>query len=384
MMNNYKVEEIVKLLRKRAKFVNVSHSDDFISDEILNFAKFYYVNLYDEKIDSNVLRVNESLIIIHNTYLSSFSYNLSLTWLYSVEKNPIESESNSSILELLLKHNYKKLFAEQLYFFRNSIFSRSILLETLLYEQEIMIDVFHQKNSNSALSDKADHLANLFSNLLSNHELAHIYLDSYEDFWTAYLSKQDILLQKHMEDLAGKYPKIFEEEIKCDTIAVYNCIQLYSEDYELGYLLNGVIWGFCSFATIYSLVKSAEYTSKEHRKTNEFVDFRSIKSYQRDYDYFIGRFEDFIERAKVVINLCTKIAAANNVEIFAANKEFPLPQDILEYQLTFLEKVMENDDENARRMSMLVAESLYQHPEGIEYLYLRSKTFNSNRDELNL
>jgi hypothetical protein len=41
---------------------------------------------------------------------------------------------------------------------------------------------------------------------------------------------------------------------------------------------------------------------------------------------------------------------------------------------------MESDDRNARDMSLLVAEALHEHPRGVEFLYLRSKTFSSNRE----
>jgi hypothetical protein len=47
----------------------------------------------------------------------------------------------------------------------------------------------------------------------------------------------------------------------------------------------------------------------------------------------------------------------------------------------YVGRVFECDDDNARQMSNLVARSLYGHDAGMEYLYLRSKVFRTNRTE---
>lgn len=383
-MNNLEVEKIIRLTRSRAKFVHVSHSDEFIEEKNQEVKKFHYVNLYDEKIDSNVLKVGSNFIIVHNTYLSSFAYNLGLCWLYSLHKLNTGIDLNNNFAKNLLKHNYKKLFAEQLFYFRNTIFSRSILLETLLYEQEIMVDVFTERTANESLDKSATFLSNLFSSLLSNHELAHIYLDSEGVFWQEYISKQDQDVIAFFEEIKNKYPKSFEEELACDIIAVLNCIEQYHIDFDKGFLLNSIIWGFSSYATIYSLVKSAKYTINQQKAIEETVDFKSITSNKMDYDYFIGEDKDFIERARIMIELCTRIGMREGIDLFQHQKDFPIPQSILRDSIGYLDEVMINNDENARKMSMLVAESLFNHDSGSEYLYLRSKTFSSNRGKLSL
>jgi hypothetical protein len=61
----------------------------------------------------------------------------------------------------LLAHNFKKFFAEQIYRQTNRIPSRALLLETLLYEQEMMVGVFAAKERDSRLSADADAASSL-------------------------------------------------------------------------------------------------------------------------------------------------------------------------------------------------------------------------------
>lgn len=127
------IEAILSLLRKlrpTAKFLKGSHSADFIDAGAQLENGFYFVSLYDEKIDANVVRTKRGIVIINNTYLASFAYNVFLCCLYHPGL-PWAAPATTA----LLKHNFKKFFAEQLLYFRNNIFSRAVLLETLLFEQ---------------------------------------------------------------------------------------------------------------------------------------------------------------------------------------------------------------------------------------------------------
>ena len=68
--------------------------------------------------------------------------------------------------------------------------------------------------------------------------------------------------------------------------------------------------------------------------------------------------------------------------LFTGEAAFPLPPEILETLLTCQDSLMENDDANARAMSMLVAEALHGHDAGSGYLVLKSKVFKSGRPDL--
>ena len=61
------IERLVGLTRPNAKFISVSHSSEFTESlpELGN--GYYYVSLYDEKIDSLLNKTNEGQIyLIHN------------------------------------------------------------------------------------------------------------------------------------------------------------------------------------------------------------------------------------------------------------------------------------------------------------------------------
>jgi hypothetical protein len=51
--------------------------------------------------------------------------------------------------------------------------------------------------------------------------------------------------------------------------------------------------------------------------------------------------------------------------------------DIVETLMTLVPKVFECEDDHTRKMSRLVARAFHSHEQGIEYPYLRSKTFRT-------
>lgn len=369
------IERIVRLTRPSAKFVTVEHSNEFT--ESLPFFKdgYYYVSLYDEKIDSVLNTTKHGVYLVHNTYLSSFAYNLFLCLLYQQNQGKYLSLKEEKTVELLC-YNFKKFFAEQLLHFHENIFSRAIFLETLLYEEEKMVPVFEAKAAHPELNLQAEIATSIMSGLVSFHELGHYFLNHSEQTWPELLKEYGDTLKIFFTDVESKYHEGFVTEFKCDAIAVYSCLSQFKEQTDPAFILNAVVFGFSSFAVMWSLVKSAHATGNVHKKLKEEVDFSSIEKTHRNYDYQMGRDEVFIERAKLVIQLCQTIAKQKKIELFDFNASFSLLNDMLE----LLDKVMESSDPHARSMAMLVAESLHDHPKGMEYLYLRSKVFTSQRE----
>jgi hypothetical protein len=154
----------VKRLRPRAKFVAYSRSKDFI-EQVPGFdVDFHYISLYDEQIDANLIKTQRGLLLIHNTYLASFAYNLLLCWLYSAGVPLAEQDA---LRRDLLKHNFKKFFAEQLIHHGSSLFSRALFLETLLYEQKMMVPIFEARTRDPELDARARESAGLMSLILS-------------------------------------------------------------------------------------------------------------------------------------------------------------------------------------------------------------------------
>lgn len=363
----------VAIMRPHAKFIAYTHSSDFI-DSTANLGDgFHYVNLYDEQIDSNVIISPRGLIMIHNTYLSSFAYNLLLCWLLYAKHS--EKDVPALNLTLLLKHNFKKYFAEQLLSTHNNIFSRAIFLETLLYEQVCMIPVFKAKAQDEELDRNAARGAQLMSSVLSFHELGHYYLGRDPQIWSEILNQHSDVLYPLFSSVTNTYPTLFVEEFKCDVISVISCLEQFKADLDREFCIRLIVFTFAAFAVLYSLTKSAKKTATDQRAIPDDVDFKSIEKRQIDYGYSIGIDLDFLERGRLITELCIKIAEKEKIAIFGEGGSFPLSATILDELLLYVEKVMESDDQNSREMSLLVAEALHEHPRGIEFLNLRSKTF---------
>lgn len=377
MEQKSRIERLVRLTRPNAKFVNVSHSNDFTDPTPELGQGYYYVNLYDEKIDSLLNKTKDGqLYLIHNTYLSSFAYNLYLCLFYCQHTNiDLTIKGNP-----LLNYNFKKFFAEQLYTFNNNIFSRAILLETLLYEQEMMIPVFEQKKINKLLNEYADFASNIMSNLVSFHELGHYILEVDKIIWSSILKEHNDTVGILYSTLETTSSSILLEEFKCDVIAVLSCINQYKNEYNIDLILKSILFGFSSYAVLSSLVKSAEATSIEHKKLIDDVDFLSIEKRNRDYVYTIGIDRDFVFRTNLMVDLCKLIGEKENVNLFSKGMDISIPETLLEDMLSIIDVIMESNDDNARNMSLLVAESLHNHPKGMEFLYLRSKVFEGNRE----
>lgn len=112
------------------------------------------------------------------------------------------------------------------------------------------------------------------------------------------------------------------------------------------------------------------------------MDLRNIAKRHHGETYLLGRETNFTERARCVRHIVNFIAKHEGLELYTPDGTSPLPADIPDHLLSLMDSIMETTDNNARSMSMLVAEALHGHEAGSEYLYLRSKVFTSNRSHL--
>jgi len=368
------LRERLRLLRPTAKFVEIvpANSDPEAA------VPFHHASLYDERIDLQFMQTPRGPVLIDNTYLGSFAYNLLTCWLYS---HPSPG-GRSGDLDLLLKHNFKKFFAEQLLSRLNNCFSRAIFLETLLYEQQQMIPVFAAREADATLDARISAAATLMTSLTASHELGHHFCDHHPGFWEEFLATQSTPLREWFQHAAERYPPAFLDELRCDWIACHSTLQSPPVDLSRVETLRGMVFGFAAFAVLYSLEKSAAATAAEQAKTPDEVDLRSIAKRHHGETYVLGRNTDFIERVRCVQTVADLIAEDDGLDLYAPDAAFPLRKDILDHLLSLMDGIMENPDTNARAMSMLVAEALHGHEAGSEYLYLRSKVFTSNRPQL--
>ncbi len=365
------VLETVARARRGAKFVKHAHSSSFIDPSAQLADGFHYINLYHEQIDANLIESKtHGLILIHNTYLSSFAYNLVLCWLYC------QHQDRQQLLDALLAHNFKKFFAEQFYHAHNSIGSRALLLETLLFEQVCMVPVFALKAENQVLSDQADTAAEIMSSVVSFHELGHFFLRTKPGAWQSVIAAEPQVLADLSSQVSESYPAAFVEEFQCDAIAVIFTVQQYENRCSHQFILRVLVFAFAAFAVLFSLARSARATGEAHEADPvETIDFRGLEKIHREHEIQVGLDHDFRVRADLVARLCQGMASGRGIVLYGRDAGFPLENTILEELLQFVDRILDCGDDNARAMSNLVAEALCGHDEGMEYLYLRSKTF---------
>jgi hypothetical protein len=376
------VKEVIKRRVQQigpdAKFIAVSHSSEFIAAEAELGDGFFTANLYDERIDANMIITKQGRVMIQNTYIASFAYNLFLCWLHGHS-----DQTGGATLGSLLAHNFKKFFAEQIYRRTNRIPSRALLLETLLFEQEMMVNVFAAKDANAKLSADADVAAGLMSFALSMHELGHYYLATKPGLWAELVQTEPDTIGSLYTHVVERYPADFATEFQCDAYAVIGCLRQYESHAGPAFALRALTFAFAAYAAMYSAAATATDTAALWNagpvERVDFIDIAPMPHVDHDVKWAID--EQFMARARLVGRLCESLASKRGLTLFGSDDPFPLPPTIVEDLMRYVGRVFDCDDDNARKMSNLVAQSLYGHDVGMEYLYLRSKVFRTNRSE---
>lgn len=374
------VARMIQRMRPKAKFIAVEHSTQFTPPEGNIGGGFYTANLYDERIDANMVSLKHGPVMIQNTYISSFAYNLLLCWLFT--PNAVSDSGQYNLRNRLVSINFKKFFAEQLYRVTNRVPSRSLLIESLIFESDEMRPIFDRKAVDSEFADAADHAVGLMSHLLTMHELAHHCEAVIPNFWEEFL-------QEHTDTIGDVYefakaafePKIVAEFL-CDAFAVVFGVREYAARGKK-FAIRVAAFSFASYAAMYTATASAEATaSLWHQTYSDELDFTSIEPMPHvDHDVVWQIDQPFLTRARLVILLCQKLAEKEGTELFGSDEPFDLAEDIVHRMSMFIETVFDTENDTARRMSNLLAQAFTGHEKGMEYLYLRSKVFTSNRPE---
>ncbi len=369
-----RIKEYISLTRQGARFVACAHSSES-TDPITDLGDGYYlVSLYDTKIASNVLETPVGLVIVDNSYLSSFANNLMTCWFVCATKH------TGLDLPGLLKHNFKKFFAEQLLSKANRRISRALFLETLLYEQKQMAPVFAAKAATPELARLADVSAEIISSLVRFHELGHYFFKKHPNRWHEVFEPFGDVVRPFVEQVKRTRTARISEEFECDVVAIIGCLTQFEGMIGTEFCLRAVVFGFASFSGLFSLTKSAAETASMENRVVECIDFESIQKSHFDYRFNLLLDEDFIERALLAIELCCRLADRQGVKIWETGGAFPLQPSLLSDLLKAVGNIVESEDANARETALLVATALHDHPQGLDFLFLRSRTFRFGSD----
>jgi hypothetical protein len=263
------LEANLKRTRPTAKFIHVSHSADWIDPAADLGDGFYIANLYDERVDANMLIGKHGRVMVQNTYIASFAYNMFLCWLYARRQK--EAGISPPDVDGLLGHNLKKFFAEQIYRVSNRVPTRALLLETLLFEQQCMVPIFAAKNADTRLAADADWGAGLMSFALTMHEMGHFYIATKPAMWAELVASEPVAIGALFEQVSAEYPPALSTEFQCDVYAVVGCLRQYGEQHGIELALRGLVFAYAAYAAMYSAVATAQATAALWDKTPEDV-----------------------------------------------------------------------------------------------------------------
>lgn len=381
MTSTEDVAKLVRRLRPNAKFVTVSHSSTFIDQEAQLGEGFYYANLYDEAINANLSSGDFGFVLVENTYLVSMAYNLFFSVLYCHRLQAPE------LREELLRYNLKKTCAEQLYRQRNGVLSRALLLETLLYEEGIMRPVIATQTTDPPLATLAMSAAtNIMLFTLTQHELGHYYARTQPAVFQQRVRSGPSSINQVIARIQGSSTPGFLDEFLCDLFGIYNCLDQKETRHGPAFTLRAVYFAYAAYAVIYALAATAEATAALWpEEGEEAIDFQDISVFPRiEKPYRLAIDQEFVERARLAHEVCDLLAADCGVALYGNDDPFPLVPSLMHDLFGLADRVFDCDDQRARNLAYLVARAFHNHDEGMEYLYLRSKTFRTNRAELNL
>ncbi|MCB0448123.1 MAG: hypothetical protein KDD03_11545 [Gelidibacter sp.] len=384
MINKETIEASIRLIRPTAKFIAVTHSSEFITEKDYPKDKhYYYVSLHDEYIDSNYFDFDNERILVCNTYAGSFIYNLGLCFYYCFNKNQNDTQLEEQTLNLLLKYNFKKFYAEQLYNLRNCIFSRAIFLETLIYEQENMIPIFKDLNEHNHQDPLVEEITSIGTNIFSVHEMGHHFFNESDKYWNTEIAEEHKVI---FQDVLGKSGNHFSSkeklELKCDFLALISCL----ENTKCDETSNIAILSYHAMSLLYSLKTSSEKTIKwlNDNHSQEEVDFKNIGKQKGTYEYVVETDTAMKDRANLMIQMCEKLSVSMGLKLYEQCNRIPLSKSHIKFLYKSMQEIMQSSNANQRAICRLLAEAFHSHTEGIEYLYLRSKIFKSNRSNLTL
>lgn len=383
-MTKKELHDLVKFLRPTSKFVLVTDSSEFVIED--NQTPYFFVSLYDEEIAAEFVEAKEFTAIFHNTYLSSFAYNVHLSWLYCNKYLADDSQINEK-LNILIHYNFKKFFAEQLFHVENNVYSRTVLLESLLFEQQTMLAVFKKENEDQEFKLAAKSSQELMSSLISLHEYGHLAFGNHPSLWTELMERETWLVEYDNFLSDQGLNEQFLEEIKCDAFAFINVIRENDIESNLGYKCNSIILGYSLYAVFYSISMTAKASINEPKAYLEKVDFSNLDSNYREFAFIKVIDTRFIKRAKYMLQAIKYFGEFESVQVLTEYKPFQLPENILDSLVSLIDSIINPDiitTSNQNALAHLCAEAFYDHPEGIEYLYKRSKIFKSGRNDLKM
>ncbi|MDP9190697.1 MAG: hypothetical protein M3P06_03235 [Acidobacteriota bacterium] len=273
---------------------------------------------------------------------------------------------------------------------RDAMLGRSLLLETLAYEQELMAPIFDAAKADPNLNERAHTLASAMTGLAQHHELGHYFQGRSPAEFASEVSKLlDGCLAPVVADLRQQYAERHVEEVICDSLAahvgIHGVDQSPSPDDELTARLRRTTFGLQVFYRLMDLRDSARVTATEYPDDRVAIDLGSEIRPKDQPVYSVGHQPEAQLRAAAITQVLEAFAKQRGFPLYGDDGGFPLSPDAWEDLDHAFEHFGDEAptgtpshlgcDARGRGIMRLVAEALSHHPSGTEHLLWRSKTF---------
>lgn len=375
-----RLKGLVKRVRKSAKFVNLVPSGDFIDESAGLTRSFFAAYVYDENVSSDYIESNrKDLVLVCNSYISSFAYNLLLCSLYCQETGRPER------LDELLEHNLRKFFAEQAYRHCRRLPARGLVLWAL-FESDLMNPLIDFAQEQRPFGETVDVATSLMNSLLDTHELGHYFVRNVDQAWEEFILSQHPAIRSLFEAGCGQLSSAEAEEYKCDLMAVTKGYDLYRDRLGASLALKAIAYGYSAYSAMYALSASAEETARSWEELPEVsLDLATVGPLAHvDYDWYWVPNPDFGRRARFAVDLCVKLGRLDGIDIVRDKATLPISSSIVEDMESVAYRCLSTGRPFARTMGDLVGRSLAGHADGMDFLYLRSKKFRFGPDSSQL
>jgi hypothetical protein len=351
-----------------------------------------HVSFFDHKVGSQMRPIDGQFVLIDNYYLSSHVFNLCLCYVVGkAKKLPTEE------IKRLFSFNLKKFFAEQVLYHGNVLIGRAMLLETLLYEQDLMWQVFAWGEDDD-IKRQARWLAIMASLSISQHELAHYYYNLTEvNPKTSNVTERDRASVVSLLEEVAPYQDIemqlcglggeeLRTEFRCDLSAALTNLRDESV-FHAADLCRAQVFIFYVLGELASIVRSAELTAAKTKALEKRVDLNQemFNPADRVLDYYLGRDSAFDSRVDALEKAIERLASNHSITLFDEAARFPLTAECRKLLHATQDSMFELDPEPLSRLAginelrrglaVVLATALKGHDSGVEFLLWRSKTF---------
>ena len=321
--------------------------------------------------------------VFNNEFFANYVRNIALAYLSPLEilRGPRSK---------LFAHNFKKFFAECILEMRNALIGRALLIETLMYEQELMAPLFPKDRPGPGIERSFDLLLKIAFDLARYHEFVHFGIEQTRlrgeatDIGGLFAGR----LQPEVDSFREKYGEELAEELVCDAAAaetVMRNMTQASDGLSSVTVRRMIVFSIRCFAHLASLQRSALETAEAAAAEDDRIQLGAVERPKEPFSFAIGRDTGLDLRGDVLIRLLAADAEDAGQVLFGDDAEFPLTSESLaeldEAFANFMEPCRDSPvgltgtDMARRGLAQLLAEALHGADDGARHLLWRSKVF---------